>query len=254
MALAMLGISNTAWSADQLDGSKHYVVKDSGNTIQFLTWTTINAPAPKPVEKYVRKKHFGIWIDFPSDDTCLTTRGLVLERESQAPLQFHEEYPCYVAQGLWHDKYTNAEYTSAKDIEIDHVVPLKNAYLSGASEWNWPKRCAYFNFIGNDTHLVPIQDKANSDKLDRGPDRWMPPNPEYHCQYLSNWMRVKTIWGLRISESEGAAIRKMTSELQCSPQLMKMTRKQLEEQRAIAKRIASECPATPPPPKPEPES
>jgi hypothetical protein len=168
---------------------------------------------------------------------------LVLQRDTLDVLKVYDEHPCTVEAGLWHDFYTDEDYTDAKQIEIDHVVPLKNAYLSGAYEWPWSKRCAYFNFLGNPYHLVPIEEHANTAKLDRGPEKWMPPNKGYSCQYLSNWMRVKTIWGLRLSQPEGEFIRQQVSALQCDAGLFRMSKAELNQQRNYAEHVGNDlCP------------
>lgn len=246
--LCMVWVSQVL-AADALPGTKHFVVDDSGPVVDFLALQQINAPAPKPVTKYKREFHFGRWMDFPTDDTCLTTRGLVLDRETLVPLKFYEHYPCHVAKGYWYDPYTDRKYSLATQVEIDHAVPLKNAYLSGAWEWSWRRRCSYFNFLATNVHLIPIESKTNSAKLDYGPERWLPPNKKYHCQYVANWMRIKTIWKLRLSEKEATAIQNLVLARKCNPEQFTMTQEELAAQRLEIIKTANQCPANPPPPK-----
>jgi hypothetical protein len=214
--------------------------------IDLLTWSEHNSNPPLPPQKYVREHHFGTWIDFPNDDSCLTTRGLVLERDSKVPVETYEHDHCYVSKGRWYDPYTNDNYSDAREVQIDHVVPLKEAYISGAFKWSWKQRCAYFNFLGNSYHLMPIESSVNGKKSDKGPDRWMPPNEEYYCQYISNWLRIKAIWQLMMSEDEVHAIGEIIENYSCDPNLFKVTSQDLKAQRALVNEIADECPNSPP--------
>ena len=162
-----LGFGSLAFAYNQLPGDKYFLVSENSTRgeVDLLRWSEIDEAAPAPAEKYNRLHDFGAWQDFAGDNTCFDTRALVLQRDSLAPLTLSSK--CYIASGLWHDPYTDADYSSAKEIEIDHVVPLKNAYISGASEWTWPRRCAYLNFMGNNFHLLAVQGKANEAKLDK---------------------------------------------------------------------------------------
>jgi hypothetical protein len=39
---------------------------------------------------------------------------------------------CKVTSGTWYDPYTDRTYSDPQDLDIDHVVPLANAWRSGA--------------------------------------------------------------------------------------------------------------------------
>jgi len=75
---------------------------------------------------------------------------------------------CDVESGRWLDPYTRRTYTDPLDIDIDHLVPLANAYRSGASEWDEAKRERYANDPDN---LLSVEDNANQEKGDKGPRR-----------------------------------------------------------------------------------
>lgn len=228
-------------AADHLPGESYFYIKETTGDVYLLSWKKQNSHPPKPNEKYDRKKHFGVWLDFPHDNTCLTTRGLVLERDTLGPIKVYENKPCFISEGLWYDPYTDAYYDDAKEIEIDHVVPLKQAYIAGAHSWTWKQRCSYFNFLGNRNHLIPIEGKVNSAKLDNGPEEWMPPNVDYHCQYLSNWLRVKAIWKLMLSEIETKTISTINQSLTCDPKLFILYSEELKDLRSKADITAEDC-------------
>lgn len=71
------------------------------------------------------------------------------------------EEGCDVEVGRWLDPYTGSTYTDPADIDIDHVVPLANAWRSGASGWSEAEREAYAN---DPEVLLSAEDNANQEK------------------------------------------------------------------------------------------
>jgi len=113
---------------------------------------------------------------------------------------------CDVESGRWLDPYTKRTYTDPLDIDIDHLVPLANAYRSGASEWDEAERERYANDPDN---LLSVEDNANQEKGDKGPEAWKPPNRTIWCQYARRWIGVKSGYALTINPQEKAALRAM---------------------------------------------
>ncbi|MFS4457708.1 HNH endonuclease family protein [Bdellovibrio sp. HCB2-146] len=180
-------------------------------------------------ERYNRAKHFGTWIR-GHEGTCLNTRGLVLERDSDGPVSYTSN-GCSVATGNWHDPYAGDTFKQASDIQIDHFVPLKNAFISGAAEWNAKKRCLYANYLGNNFHLLAVLGTENNRKSDKTPEGYMPPNPQYRCQYLVQWLKIKMIWHLNLSVSEKESIVKLVKENNCNLRQFSYPSAELEQQR-----------------------
>ena len=119
------------------------------------------------IEGYERSE-FGGWTD--PDKDCQNTRHEILIRTSQVEVVFSGSDECRVVYGLWYDPYTNKEYEDAfEDIEIDHFVPLKNAYISGAHEWSEERKKEYSTYTSYDYHLLAVNSEANSDKSAMGP-------------------------------------------------------------------------------------
>ncbi len=113
---------------------------------------------------------------------------------------------CKVESGTWLDPYTANTYTDPQDIDIDHVVPLANAWRSGASSWNADEREAYAN--APDV-LLSVEDDANQEKGDKGPEAWRPPNEEIWCDYASRWIGIKSDYGLSVNPGEKEALAEM---------------------------------------------
>ena len=138
---------------------------------------------------------WGGWID--EDGDGLNTRHEVLAEESLIkPIVSNNK----VVSGKWFDKYTGKYFTNPSDLDIDHLVPLKNAYISGASNWSKKKKNRYYNYLKYDNHLIAVSKSANRNKSDKSPVEWLPPNKDYQCEYVREWFKIKTAWGLTIEE------------------------------------------------------
>lgn len=213
--------------------------------IDLLSWIRTRAVPPRPREAYNRNGQFGTWMDPQSDRFCFNVRGLVLIRDSQRPVTTIPGQACFVNTGLWHDPYTNKMVTQAKALQIDHVVPLKNAYISGGFNWDWKTRCAYANFMGNRFHLLAVDGPANMEKGDQTPVDFIPPNRGFTCEYLADWLKIKMIWRLMMSEQEGIVISKVLQSAGCNPNDFKFTTRDLAIQRQAIAATRNECPETP---------
>lgn len=157
------------------------------------------------IEKYDRSS-FKHWSD--SDRDCQSTRVEVLIRDADGPIKLSKD-GCKVISGLWIDPYTGKTFTNPLEIDIDHYVALKNAYDSGAYKWDKKKREQYANYLGNSYHLIAVSGVENKKKSDKGPDKYLPPNKSYQCEYVRNWLKIKTDWKLSIPVEEQKAINKL---------------------------------------------
>lgn len=183
----------------------HYFVFSApiGDAINLAAFKRVGAPFPQPAQDYDRENHFGEWIK-PVKDSCLSTRGIVLKRDSKVDIGVNDK--CTVENGQWYDPYTDKDYTDADDIQIDHVVALKNAYMTGGHTWNDKKKCLYANYLGNNFHLLAVNGPENMKKSDKSPYEYVPPNREFVCEYLRTWLEIKYIWALKMTPREVAAI------------------------------------------------
>lgn len=146
------------------------------------------------IERYNRDD-WGRWTD--DDNDGLNTRNEVLFEESLIEPVISNNR---IVSGRWYDKYTGKYFDDPKDLDIDHLVPLKNAYMSGASNWSKDKKNRYYNYLKNEHHLIAVSRSANRSKSDKSPIEWLPENEEYQCEYIRQWYKIKTDWGLTIEE------------------------------------------------------
>ncbi|EIM90136.1 uncharacterized protein STEHIDRAFT_92898 [Stereum hirsutum FP-91666 SS1] len=133
--------------------------------------------------------------------TC-DTRETVLKRDGTNVVT---DSSCKATSGNWVSPYDNVATTLASDLDIDHVVPLKEAWISGARDWTAAQREAYANDLTR-PQLVAVTDNLNESKGDRDPAEWMPPLASFQCEYVRAWITVKHFYDLTIDSTEKTAL------------------------------------------------
>ncbi len=144
------------------------------------------------------------WKDLDGD--CQNARMETLIRDSSKPVVFKTDKRCRVVSGKWRCPYTGVTYTIASDIDIDHMVPLKNAHLSGAENWTEEQKKAFANDPEN---LFSVEDNTNQSKGHRGPEKWRPPLCSYWQQYALHWIFIKEKYKLTYAPGELEALADM---------------------------------------------
>ncbi|WP_433617385.1 HNH endonuclease family protein [Dactylosporangium sp. CA-139114] len=150
---------------------------------------------------YSRDK-FPHWITISG--SC-DTRETVLKRDGTSVVT---SSTCAATSGRWYSPYDGATWTASGDVDIDHVVPLAEAWRSGASSWTTARRQAFANDL---THpqLIAVTDNVNQSKGDQDPSTWQPPLTSYRCTYARMWITVKYTYGLKLQSSEKTALQTM---------------------------------------------
>ncbi|MGW5036077.1 HNH endonuclease family protein [Streptomyces nigra] len=136
--------------------------------------------------------------DDPADG-C-NTRAEVLLHEAVEPPTVGAG--CRLSGGSWWSYYDAAVVTSASGLDIDHMVPLAEAWDSGASAWTPQRREAYANDQGAEASLVAVTARSNRSKADQDPAQWLPPAADVHCRYLAEWVGTKLRWALAVDDAE----------------------------------------------------
>ena len=154
---------------------------------------------------YVRSL-FEHWRDIDGDG-C-DSREQVLKRDSVTLPQV-DPYKCKVVAGDWVSPYDGVRWSNPTDIDIDHVVALKEAWDSGAWAWSSATRKAYANDTSDRRTLLAVTDSVNQQKSDKDPSNWVPPLKSYLCTYLGNWISVKARWNLSMDQSEWGRIKNL---------------------------------------------
>ena len=161
------------------------------------------APIPTDIAEY-RRSHWKHWTD--EDGDCQDARQEALVSESLVEVTFESERKCRVATGRWYGAFTGIYVEAPGDLEIDHLVPLKNAHDSGGWAWSSDRKQEYANYLGDPDHLIAVTKGANRSKGAKGPEEWRPPDEGYWCRYATDWTEVKMEWGLTMTLRETEAI------------------------------------------------
>lgn len=210
-------------------------------TVNLLQFDFYQSPFPPSPEHYDRKHHFGTWVRDPRDHVCYDTRAKVLMRDSKQGVVYKQNNHCVVDSGLWQEPYTGQTHTQASTMQIDHLVPLKNAFTTGAWRWDWLHRCLYANYMGFPLHLVSADGSQNMRKGDHTPADWMPPNKVVACTYLASWLQVKIVWGLVLSRRESEGVQALARQLNCDARLFEVRSDFPVQQRQIIAQNLNLC-------------
>ncbi|MFJ3206023.1 HNH endonuclease family protein [Streptomyces sp. NPDC086989] len=130
------------------------------------------------------------------------TRETVLKRDG---VGVATDSSCAAVSGSWYSEYDGATWTNAADLDIDHVVPLAEAWRSGAASWTTAKRQQFANDLTR-PQLIAVTDNVNQAKGDQDPGKWLPSRTAYRCTYARMWVDVKQYWGLSMDSGEKTAL------------------------------------------------
>lgn len=243
---ALADLSALTSSGEDFNYSEYYEIKETPEAgfINLLNHRHVQKSFPMPAAPYNRDRHFGGWLRDDTEESCLNTRAKVLIRDSQKDVTLAAS-GCSVESGEWDDPYTGRLHFKASDIQIDHLVALKNAYMTGAHEWNFEKRCLYSNYMGNAFHLLSVNGRENLKKSDHSPAGYTPPNRAYKCQFVKQWLNVKLIWGLRVTPVERQAIQEVVEENHCNRAWFDVAPRELQSQRDYMRQHADLCAVAP---------
>ncbi|MDI1455692.1 HNH endonuclease family protein, partial [Streptomyces sp. ATE26] len=150
--------------------------------------TLCRSPSPDPQETPRDRGHLQ-YVDLP-DASVVTTRALLTARENIK----------------WYSPYDDRYVDGPRGLDIDHLVPLAEAWDSGAYAWTAKEREDYANDLGDERALIAVSAASNRSKADQDPSTWLPPAQGYRCQYVTDWIADKTRWGLSIDATEEAAL------------------------------------------------
>lgn len=162
----------------------------------YLSELTVKAEGSS--SGYSRDK-FPHWI---TQSGACNTREVVLERDGT---NVSQNSSCAAVSGSWYSEYDGATWTAASDLDIDHMVPLAEAWRSGASSWTTAQRQAYANDLTR-PQLIAVTDNVNQSKSDQDPATWLPSRTAYKCTYVRAWVHVKHYYDLNVDSAEKSAL------------------------------------------------
>lgn len=159
--------------------------------------------APEHSREGYDRRLFRHWIDADGDG-CDTRREVLIRDAVEAPAVDAE---CNLSGGRWVSLYDGQVFTGGgRGLDIDHMVPLAEAWESGA--WAWPaeRRQAFANDLEHRFALLAVSASSNRSKGARDPAEWLPPDESSHCLYATSWRDTKVAWGLTFDPAEADAL------------------------------------------------
>jgi len=114
-----------------------------------------------------------------------------------------------IAGGLWVSVYDGIETPDPGAFDIDHLIPLAEAWSSGAADWDADTRMRFANDLDYSMSLIAVSASSNRSRGAKDPAEWLPDNPEYICEYVFNWVNVKYRWDLSVDPIEKEAIEEL---------------------------------------------
>jgi hypothetical protein len=152
---------------------------------------------------------FKHWIDADKDG-CNTRAEVLIEEAVTKPKVGAK---CLLTGGKWLSVYDGKSVSKSSDLDVDHMVPLAEAWRSGAWKWSSAKRQAYANDLDDARALIAVTLSTNRSKGDKDPALWMPAKEQ--CTYTENWIAIKVKYSLTVDAKEAAKLNALIES--CGP-------------------------------------
>jgi len=126
---------------------------------------------------------------------------------------------CTVATGTMHDPYTGRTIHFVRGpkstvIQIDHVVPLGDAWVVGAAQLTAIQR---MDLAEDPLELLAVDGPTNEAKGDGDASQWLPPSTGYDCSYVARQIAVKAKYRLWVTAAEKTAMQKVLAGCPAQP-------------------------------------
>jgi hypothetical protein len=152
-----------------------------------------------------RRADFTTWIDADGDHCDTRKEVLIAESTKRVTLGAR----CKILTGRWVSLYDGVSTRTASTFDIDHVVPLEEAWTSGAWAWTPARRTEFANDLGYPFTLQAVSASSNRSKGDRDPAQWLPARNV--CTYAVRWVAVKYRWSLSVDMAEQRQLGRLLS-------------------------------------------
>lgn len=156
---------------------------------------------------YERENFGSAWADV--DGNGCDTRNDILARDLTDLTYSTRDKACEVRTGTFADPYTGETISfvrgnkTSSAVQIDHVIPLMDAWRKGAQSWDDETR---LRFANDPLNLLASDGSANQSKGARDASAWLPPNHAFRCTYIARQIAVKAEYELWVTPSEHEAM------------------------------------------------
>lgn len=174
----------------------------SGSAADALEKLLVKGKAAKT--GYSRAQFGPAWKDI--DKNGCDQRNDILKRDLTKATFKPGQKQCVVLTGILADPFTGKDIQHERGnnaIDIDHIVALGQAWVSGAQQLTPQKR----EQLANDPlNLAAVSASENRSKGDREASAWIPKNKSARCSYVSAQIQVKTKYELSVTKAEKKAM------------------------------------------------
>lgn len=186
-----------------------------GNSARELL-NTLEIKGRAPKTGYERAKFGQRWsddVEVEFGHNGCDTRNDILNRDLKNVTYKPRTRDCVVLTGTLEDPYSGEiiEFErgpeSAK-VQIDHVVPLADAWVKGAQQLSEQARR---NFANDPRNLLAVDGRLNQQKGAGDAATWLPPAKGFRCEYVSRQVEVKAAYQLWVTQAEYEAIDRVLS-------------------------------------------
>jgi hypothetical protein len=156
---------------------------------------------------YSRDKFGPAWKD--TDRNGCDTRNDILKRDLTKDRFKPGTNNCVIASGTLKDPYTGKTISYVRGgnkVDIDHVLALGQAWVSGAQKLSTAQRTALAN---DPLNLLAVDASANRAKGDREASAWLPKNKSFRCPLVATQIAVKKKYALSVTPAEKAAMKRV---------------------------------------------
>lgn len=188
-------------------GEAESPVAETAETVEHTVTellATLDVKGRAPMTGYDRDRFGQEWLD--ADRNGCDTRNDVLAEYLTDKVFKPGTSGCVVTSGTLGDPYTGTliDFVHGDGflVDIDHVVALGNAWVTGASRWDIKKRAALAN---DPMNLLPVDASANRQKGDGDAATWLPSNKPFRCAYVARQVSVKSKYDLWVTPAERLA-------------------------------------------------
>lgn len=138
------------------------------------------------------------------------TRNDILRRDLRDITVRPNTNDCVIETGFLDDPFTGNQIYfergvgTSNAVQIDHIVPLSDAWQKGAQQWDADKQR---NFANDPINLLAVDGPSNASKGDSDFATWRPPNKAFHCDYAAKIVTVKYTYDVWVTQAEHDALK-----------------------------------------------
>lgn len=172
-----------------------------GGATELALLAGLDIKGRAPMTGYSRDEFGEAWFDV--DGNGCDTRNDILTRDLTDIT--YRSNGCLVSTGVLNDPYTGATIDFVRGwetsilVQIDHVVPLADAWAKGAQKWSYEKR---IQFANDPLNLLAVDGPQNQAKGAGDAATWLPPARSYWCDYATRIVQVKDRYDIWVTRAE----------------------------------------------------